>query len=41
MGKKGGNKSPGENTRTPGSVGKCLRASCEDCGDLGAVVDID
>ena len=35
MGKKGGNKSPGENTRTPGSEGKCLMVSCEEGGNLG------
>ena len=30
-----GDKSDGENTRTPRSVGKCLRASYEMCGNLG------
>ena len=41
MGKKGGNKSPGENTRTPGSEGKCLMVSCEECGNLGVIIDIE
>lgn len=41
MGKKGGNKSPGENTRTPGSEGKCLMVSCEECGNLGVIRDIE
>lgn len=40
MGKKGGNKSPGENTRTLGSEGKCSRVSYEECEDLGAIVDV-
>ena len=36
-----GDKSDGENTRTPRSVGKCLRVSYEKCGNLGAIVNID
>ena len=39
-GEKGGSKSPEENTGNPGTEGKYLKASCVECGNLGAIVDV-